>query len=310
MLYSKTDLSLNDPISFLNKAYYLGLDESMSVLHPSTIPVIFNEEIERTVVDYNILSVFSEEHELSLAESIDILAEYNQIPTDSLVIAIDEYKIIENPDLINMSIPLVIKSVNEDSFDVLFTDYLLESYIETGDEFFLEAEVDPQKARKAMHDFNKLMDDVDTIRNTEREKWVGDKFKTSDDAKNYLAHNRQTLSKVEDLSGKFLDKFTNEKNAANVETAKKDINAFISQINTEIEHAPRTWLAKKIQSLRLLYSTWLAKSQMAVNLKQANFFKMIATKIMTLIDKAMFLLQKGANKIGKVDYRYGVTGKW
>ena len=310
MLYNKTDLSLVNPISFLNEAYYLGTNESMNVLHPSTIPVIFNEEIERTVVDYNILSVFSEEHELSLAESINILAEYNQIPNDAFVIAIDEYKVIENPDLINMNIPLVIKAVNESSFDVLFSDLLLEAYIETGDEFFLEAEVDPQKARKAMYDFSNAMDDLDNIRKAESQKWVGDKFKTSDDAKNYLAHNQQTLTKFGDLSGKFLDKFTNEKNAANIETAKKDINAFISQVNTEIEHAPRTWLAKKVQSLRLLYSTWLAKSQVAVNLKQANFFKMIATKIMSLIDKAMFLLQKGANKIGKVDYRYGVAGKW
>lgn len=307
MLYNKEELNYINPISFLNETHHLDVNDSFNMFHPSVIPIVFNEELQTSIVDYNILNMFSIEHNISCNESLDILAEYNNIPNDSLIVAIDEYKIIENPDLLNDNIPFVFKAINEESFDVFFSDYLLEQYIETGDEFFLEAQIDSQKARKAMYYYNDIIDDLDTLRKKKDQEWIGDKLKTSDDAKQFLANKRQTLTKLGDMSGKFLDRFSN---GTNVETAKKDINMFISQINTEIEHAPRTWLAKKIQSLRLLYATWLAKAEMAVNLKQANFFKMIASKILALIDKGLLLLQRGANKIGKEDYRYGVHGKW
>ena len=58
---------------------------------------------------------------------------------------------------------------------------------------------------------------------------------------------------------------------------------------------PKSVIAKKIASLRKIYSKWLQKANNAVEDREAGLAKRVAVKIMNLIDGLLNLLQKKAD---------------
>lgn len=57
---------------------------------------------------------------------------------------------------------------------------------------------------------------------------------------------------------------------------------------------PKSWIGKKIASLRSLYSKWLRRANMEKNLRRASAIKKVCATIMNVIDKLMAKLQNAA----------------
>ena len=57
---------------------------------------------------------------------------------------------------------------------------------------------------------------------------------------------------------------------------------------------PKSWIGKKIASLRSLYSKWLRRANMEKNLRRASAIKKVCATIMNVIDKLMSKLQNAA----------------
>lgn len=63
------------------------------------------------------------------------------------------------------------------------------------------------------------------------------------------------------------------------------------EILKQANRKPKSWIAKKIASLRKLYSKWLAKANKETNSNKANAIKKVAAKILNLIDALMKKLE-------------------
>ena len=112
MVYNETD------INFLNFRYNLdnkiNLTESESeVLRDiKTIPVIENSRLGLNLVDYsNIENLIEDNHYHSLQDIANSIQEANGL--DSLTIAVDDYKLILHPEIVNEMDNIVIKPLSK-----------------------------------------------------------------------------------------------------------------------------------------------------------------------------------------------------
>ena len=76
----------------------------------------------------------------------------------------------------------------------------------------------------------------------------------------------------------------------------EDVKA-IHKLYKQYKDRPKSFIAKKIASLRRLYEVWLHRAKIEKDDKTAGLMKTIATNIMILIDKLLEHLQRGADKI-------------
>lgn len=86
--------------------------------------------------------------------------------------------------------------------------------------------------------------------------------------------------------------------AAAVGAAAYGIHKFLQNKDNILKQAnnkPKSWIAKKIASLRKLYEKWLARASKETNVNKANAIKKVAAKILTVIDKLLKKLQTATN---------------
>jgi hypothetical protein len=69
-----------------------------------------------------------------------------------------------------------------------------------------------------------------------------------------------------------------------------------NQILSQADNQPKSWIAKKISSLRGLYQKWLKKANEEKDEGKIGMFKNIARVIMNVIDKLLAKLQKATDK--------------
>ena len=69
----------------------------------------------------------------------------------------------------------------------------------------------------------------------------------------------------------------------------------LAAIQKQMANAPRSWIAKKIASLRSLYSRYLQKARLAKASGQASVFQKVASKILSVIDALMKKMQNMTN---------------
>ena len=65
----------------------------------------------------------------------------------------------------------------------------------------------------------------------------------------------------------------------------------LAEIQRQMANAPKSWIAKKIASLRKLYQNYLYKANVAKATGQAGVFTKIAHKILSVIDALMRKMQ-------------------
>lgn len=138
-----TESQLNRSTSFqsiLDEAVYLN--EAESALSPVAIPVVENSRIGAAVVNFSDVERLAEENCMDYFEAVDAIAEANQISATDIAVAVDEARIIMDPEIVNECHNVVVRPISENSDAFIFVDMMLEAFENTGDVTFMNMLID------------------------------------------------------------------------------------------------------------------------------------------------------------------------
>lgn len=131
--------------SILDEAVYLS--EAESALNPIAIPVVENTRIGAAVVNFSDVERLAEESGMDYFEAVDAIAEANDISVNSIAVAIDEARIIMNPELVNECHNVVVRPISEQSDAYVYVDLMLEAFERTGDVSFMNMLVEGEEGQ-------------------------------------------------------------------------------------------------------------------------------------------------------------------
>ena len=135
MLLSESELNMYNADSILDEAVLL--DESESVTKLPSIPVVENSRLGCGMVSINDLCNLVEDYDCSFEDAFCSIAEENEIDTDSLAVVVEDYNLIEMPELVDLVPNIVVKPISEDNIVYQFVDACINEYYETGNEDWL-----------------------------------------------------------------------------------------------------------------------------------------------------------------------------
>lgn len=147
-----TESQLNNSVAtgfqgILDEAVYLS--ESESALNPIAVPVVENSRIGAAVVNFADVERLAEENGMDYFEAVDAIAESNQIDVDSLAVAVDEARIIMDPEIIDECHNVIVRPISEQSDAFVFVDLMLEAFEATGNVDFMNYLVEEEQAKPA-----------------------------------------------------------------------------------------------------------------------------------------------------------------
>ena len=134
MIYTQSSLNIYNP--YFSNYTYLTEQESNMIESFNTIPVIENSRLGVNLVDYNNIERLLETTCYSVNEIIDALIETNNL--DSLTVAVDDYKLILHPEIIDEISNIVIKPLSKNDPAYIFTEACLDKFMETMDESYID----------------------------------------------------------------------------------------------------------------------------------------------------------------------------
>lgn len=135
------DKNFND---ILGEAVFL--DEEECALQPIAVPVVENTRIGALVANFSDIERLSEENNIDYIDAVYAVAESNDVNFGSIAVAIDEARIIADPELIDEVANVVVRPISENSDAYVFVDMLVEAYAKTGDVDFLNYLLEAEKA--------------------------------------------------------------------------------------------------------------------------------------------------------------------
>lgn len=135
------DKNFND---ILGEAVFL--DEEECALQPVAVPVVENTRIGALVANFSDIERLSEENNIDYIDAVYAVAESNDVNFGSIAVAIDEARIIADPELIDEVANVVVRPISENSDAYVFVDMLVEAYAKTGDVDFLNYMLEAEKA--------------------------------------------------------------------------------------------------------------------------------------------------------------------
>ena len=162
MIYTQSNLNIYNPYS--SNYTYLTEQESNMIESFKTVPVIENTRLGLNLVDYSNIERLLETTCYSVNEIIDALIETNNL--DSLTVAVDDYKLILHPDIIDEISNIVIKPLSTNDPAYIFTEACLDKFMETMDESYIDylttiheyyKDYGKEIARKASEDTKKAL---------------------------------------------------------------------------------------------------------------------------------------------------------
>ena len=136
MLLSESELNMYDADSILDEAVLL--DESESITKLQAIPVVENSRLGGVVVNLSDLDSIVEDYDCSYEDAFYNIAEQNELDPNHLAVAVEDYSIIETPELVDLVPNIVVKPISEDNIVYQFVDDCINEYYETGDEGYLD----------------------------------------------------------------------------------------------------------------------------------------------------------------------------
>ena len=102
----------------------------------NTIPVIENSRLGLHIVDYSNIERLLETTCYSVNEIISCIESVNNL--DSLTVAVDDYKLILHPEIIDEISNIVIKPLSKNDPAYIFTEACLDKFMETMDESYID----------------------------------------------------------------------------------------------------------------------------------------------------------------------------
>lgn len=191
-----TESQLTRSASFqniLDEAVYLN--EAESALSPVAVPVVENSRIGAAVVNFADVERLAEENCMDYFEAVDAIAEANQISATDIAVAIDEARIIMDPEIVNECHNVVVRPISENSDAFIFVDMMLEAFENTGDVTFMNmiidedgeptdqqaenvanAGTDATKGEKEVGTIRKWLDKIKEYAYTKPKEWIANKI--------------------------------------------------------------------------------------------------------------------------------------
>lgn len=312
MLFKKEDLAVNEAMSILENAEYLSEDECL--LDPNTIPVFENARLDMHIVTYNDMVKLSESYGLDADECLQCVAETNQIDPSTIAVAIDEADSIVDPDIVTDFPQVVINPISEESLAYKFCEACIDAYAESADEdyllfaidedYLLEADTPEAKKQSVWNKIKGYAGSAkDAVMGTKSKLGylAGQAKKDYADSRDVGESRRQAGTRAFKNAKVTGSKLLNKKDAAVMGGAAAVGVAGIAgaavmanKILKAANNKPKSWIGKKIASLRSLYSKWLRRANMEKNLRRASAIKKVCATIMNVIDKLMAKLQNAA----------------
>lgn len=142
--------------NILDEAVYLN--ETESALSPVAVPVVENSRIGAAVVNFADVERLAEENCMDYFEAVDAIAEANEIDVDSIAVAVDEARIIMDPEIVNECHNVVVRPISENSDAFIFVDMMLEAFENTGDVTFMNMLVEENEGGDSQTQAEKTVD--------------------------------------------------------------------------------------------------------------------------------------------------------
>ena len=104
------------------------------------IPLVYNESEGYSIVNYNDLDNLNTQFYSNIDNSINLIAESNNIDPNSIIVCVNEADLIEFPEIVNelSNVNYVVDPIPMDNPTVQLCDYLVEEALETGDDYYLD----------------------------------------------------------------------------------------------------------------------------------------------------------------------------
>jgi len=286
MLFRQEDLNTYDPIQeaadILNESVYLTEEEILS--SPITVPVVENTRLGANVVAYEDVERLAEDYGVDYIDAMQAIAEANEIEVDDLAVSVPEWKIISSPGIVNELANVIVTPISTNSEVYRFCEACVNAILEDSEnqeyyENLLLVETAKSKAnKKARQRAEKSAGQAQPQPQQPSGNFPA-VINTSNDP-DTPEHLRQQVNF--NSNGSMKDKLGFDPN----------------QILSQAENQPKTWIAKKISSLRGLYQKWLKKANEEKDSGKIGMFKNIARVIMNVIDKLLAKLQNATDKKG------------
>lgn len=142
MLLSESELNMYDADSILSESEYL--DESESITKLQAIPVVENSRLDCGVVSFTDIESIVEDYGCDYEDAFCAIAEQNEIDPNILAVSVEDWKLIESPELAGMVPNIVVKPISENNIVYQFCDYAVSALAEDSitDEEFYDAMLD------------------------------------------------------------------------------------------------------------------------------------------------------------------------
>ena len=121
-----------------NSLNNFSFNEVESTVKIPSIPVIENSRLDAAVVSINDLNSIVEDYGCDYKDAFCTIAEENNLDLKDLSVAVEDWKLIETPELINLVPNIVIKPISENNIVYQAVDYCINEYYETNDEEYLD----------------------------------------------------------------------------------------------------------------------------------------------------------------------------
>lgn len=131
-------------VSYLNSDTFsllesLPLIESeYTISNPSAIPLLESKDYQKYIVKYNDLESLSEEYDITINDSINLLAHTNLISKDNIIVAIEESRPYYDSDILYRFFNeyVLIPEYNTPAYNLC--DYCMTNFLESHDPFWIE----------------------------------------------------------------------------------------------------------------------------------------------------------------------------
>ena len=159
-------------------------DEVESTVKIPFIPVIENSRLGVAAVSINNLNSIVEDYGCDYEDAFCAIAEQNELDPNTLAVSVEDWKLIESPELATMVPNIVVKPISENNIVYQAVDYCINEYSNTGDEEYLDYldELSQDLIMKVAGKHYKRANDLANLINTDKQDFL-DYYNSDDDYK-------------------------------------------------------------------------------------------------------------------------------
>lgn len=260
-------------------------DRTLSV---NAVPVLENSRINSAVVSINDLTTLTEDYGCNYEDAFYAVSEANQINPEDLAVVVEDWKLIETPELIEVVPNIVVKPISESNFAFQFVDECISEYCNTGDDQYLYNIIDEDNTFVQRH-----------IKNGAK---AGAVLGTLGGA--FLSRKASHSVKVNAggaAAGAALGAFLGGRGGLEVAKRRANFNQKMYKINQKaalttpvsgnvVEEAKKkdpSWISKKIAAIRHWIETKLNRNK---DPKKQGMIQRLKAKLLGIIDKLKEIL--------------------